>query len=35
MPSSAMGHIGATAGTLHNPTGPVVDMADGVTASMS
>ncbi len=27
----AMGHMGATAGDLLNPTGPVVDLADGVT----
>jgi 2',3'-cyclic-nucleotide 2'-phosphodiesterase (5'-nucleotidase family) len=27
----AMGHLGATAGTLTNPTGPVVDLADNVT----
>lgn len=26
----AMGHLGATAGTLTNPTGPVVALADGV-----
>jgi 2',3'-cyclic-nucleotide 2'-phosphodiesterase (5'-nucleotidase family)/predicted AlkP superfamily phosphohydrolase/phosphomutase len=26
----AMGHLGATAGTLTNPTGPVVDLADNV-----
>ena len=26
----AMGHLGATAGTLPNPTGPLVDLADGV-----
>ncbi len=27
----AMGHLGATAGTLTNPTGPLLDLADGVT----
>ena len=27
----AMGHMGATAGDLLDPTGPVVDLADGVT----
>jgi 2',3'-cyclic-nucleotide 2'-phosphodiesterase (5'-nucleotidase family)/predicted AlkP superfamily phosphohydrolase/phosphomutase len=27
----AMGHLGATAGTLTDPTGPVVDLADNVT----
>jgi 2',3'-cyclic-nucleotide 2'-phosphodiesterase (5'-nucleotidase family) len=27
----AIGHHGATAGTLNNPTGPVVDLADNVT----
>ena len=26
----AIGHLGATAGTLTNPTGPLVDLADGV-----
>jgi 2',3'-cyclic-nucleotide 2'-phosphodiesterase (5'-nucleotidase family) len=26
----AMGHLGATAGTLTNPTGPVVALADGI-----
>jgi 2',3'-cyclic-nucleotide 2'-phosphodiesterase (5'-nucleotidase family)/predicted AlkP superfamily phosphohydrolase/phosphomutase len=26
----AMGHLGATAGTLNNPTGPLVDLADHV-----
>jgi 2',3'-cyclic-nucleotide 2'-phosphodiesterase (5'-nucleotidase family) len=26
----AMGHLGATAGTLTNPTGPLLDLADGV-----
>jgi 2',3'-cyclic-nucleotide 2'-phosphodiesterase (5'-nucleotidase family) len=26
----AMGHLGATAGTLNNPTGPVVNLADNV-----
>ncbi len=26
----AMGHLGATAGTLTDPTGPLVDLADGV-----
>jgi 2',3'-cyclic-nucleotide 2'-phosphodiesterase (5'-nucleotidase family) len=26
----AMGHLGATAGTLTSPTGPLVDLADGV-----
>ncbi len=26
----AMGHLGATAGTLTNPTGPLVDLADNV-----
>jgi len=27
----AIGHLGATAGTLTNPTGPLIDLADGVT----
>ena len=27
----AVGHLGATAGTLTNPTGPLVDLADAVT----
>ena len=27
----AIGHLGATAGTLTNPTGPLVDLADNVT----
>ena len=27
----AMGHLGATAGTLTNPTGPLIDLADNVT----
>jgi 2',3'-cyclic-nucleotide 2'-phosphodiesterase (5'-nucleotidase family)/predicted AlkP superfamily phosphohydrolase/phosphomutase len=27
----AMGHLGATAGTLNNPTGPLIDLADNVT----
>ena len=27
----AIGHLGATSGTLTNPTGPVVDLADNVT----
>jgi 2',3'-cyclic-nucleotide 2'-phosphodiesterase (5'-nucleotidase family) len=26
----AIGHLGATAGTLTNPTGPLIDLADGV-----
>ena len=26
-----MGHLGATAGTLTNPTGPLIDLADNVT----
>ncbi len=26
----AMGHLGATAGTLTSPTGPLIDLADGV-----
>ena len=26
----AIGHLGATAGTLTDPTGPLVDLADGV-----
>jgi 2',3'-cyclic-nucleotide 2'-phosphodiesterase (5'-nucleotidase family) len=26
----AIGHLGATAGTLNSPTGPLVDLADGV-----
>jgi 2',3'-cyclic-nucleotide 2'-phosphodiesterase (5'-nucleotidase family) len=26
----AMGHLGATAGTLNDPTGPLIDFADGV-----
>ena len=26
-----MGHVGATAGTLTNPTGPLIDLADNVT----
>ena len=27
----AIGHLGATAGTLTSPTGPLIDLADGVT----
>ena len=27
----AMGHLGATAGTVISPTGPLIDLADGVT----
>jgi 2',3'-cyclic-nucleotide 2'-phosphodiesterase (5'-nucleotidase family)/predicted AlkP superfamily phosphohydrolase/phosphomutase len=27
----AIGHLGATAGTLTNPTGPLIDLANGVT----
>jgi 2',3'-cyclic-nucleotide 2'-phosphodiesterase (5'-nucleotidase family)/predicted AlkP superfamily phosphohydrolase/phosphomutase len=27
----AMGHLGATAGTMTSPTGPLIDLADGVT----
>lgn len=27
----AIGHLGATAGTVSNPTGPLIDLADGVT----
>jgi 2',3'-cyclic-nucleotide 2'-phosphodiesterase (5'-nucleotidase family)/predicted AlkP superfamily phosphohydrolase/phosphomutase len=30
-PIVVMGHDGATAGTLTNPTGPIVDLADGLT----
>lgn len=30
----ALGYLGATAGTLANPTGPLVDLADGVAASV-
>ena len=26
----ALGHLGATAGTIDNPTGPLIDLADGV-----
>jgi 2',3'-cyclic-nucleotide 2'-phosphodiesterase (5'-nucleotidase family)/predicted AlkP superfamily phosphohydrolase/phosphomutase len=29
-PIVAMGHLGATAGTLTNPTGPLIDLADNV-----
>src|SRR6185312_8475140 len=27
----AIGHLGGTAGTLTNPTGPLIDLADNVT----
>ncbi len=30
IPIVAMGHLGATAGTLTNPTGPLIDLADKV-----
>src|SRR5262249_45294401 len=30
-PVVALGHLGATSGTLTNPTGPLADLADGVT----
>ena len=30
-PIIAIGHVGATAGTLTNPTGPLIDLADSVT----
>lgn len=30
-PIIAIGHLGATAGTLTNPTGPLIDLADNVT----
>jgi len=30
-PIFAMGHLGATGGTVSNPTGPAVDLADGIT----
>lgn len=30
-PVIALGHLGATGGTVTNPTGPAVDLADGIT----